>query len=82
MKEKMIHLIFAHTSTLGMRETVSRRYTLRRETETICTKYGEIRIKKAAGWGVEKSKPEYEDAARIAAENGISLEEVFKCRTS
>jgi len=78
LKDKMVSLIFKHTTTLGMRENTSRRYTLQREHKEIQTKYGSVRIKTAVGYGVQKSKPEYEDIARIAKEKGISIQDVLK----
>lgn len=39
--------------------------------------HGPVRLKTASGWGVVRSKPEYEDVARIARGQGISLAEVF-----
>jgi len=78
IKDRMISLIFKHTSTLGMRENTSRRYTLQREQKEIQTKYGSVRIKNAYGYGVQKSKPEYEDIAKIARERGIALQDVVK----
>ena len=39
------------------------------------TPYGAVRVKAASGWGVTREKPEYEDLARIARENGLSLAE-------
>ena len=43
--EKFVSLIFKHTTTLGMRETVSRRHTLSRGVGITDTKYGPVRIK-------------------------------------
>jgi len=76
-REKMLSLIFKHTSTLGIREYTSRRYALPREETTVQTRYGAVRVKTARVPGGEKSKPEYEDAAKIARERGISLQDVF-----
>jgi len=78
LKDKMVSLIFKHTSTLGMRENTSRRYTLQRERSEVQTKYGTVRIKTAFGYGVQKSKPEYDDLAKIAKERGISIQDVLK----
>jgi len=78
IKDKMISLIFKHTSTLGMRENTNRRYTLQREQKELQTKYGSVRIKNAYGYGVQKSKPEYEDIAKIARERGIAIQDVVK----
>lgn len=74
-KEDMLRLIFRHTTTLGIREYLCGRYTLTRRTETVSTPYGDVRIKYAEGWGVRRSKPEFDDLARIAAKEGISLAE-------
>jgi len=78
LKDKMVSLIFKHTSTLGIRESTSRRYTLQREQTEAITKYGTVRIKTACGYGVKKSKPEYDDIAEIACEKKISIQDVLK----
>jgi len=78
MKEKMVSLIFKHTSTLGIRENVCRRYTLHRTEKEVQTKFGAVRIKTADGFGVRKTKPEYEDVAKIAKENGLTIEKVLR----
>ncbi len=75
-KDTMVELIFKHTTTLGIRENVSRRYALKREIITKDTKFGNIRIKRSEGYGVTREKIEYEDLARIAREENISIEEV------
>jgi uncharacterized protein (TIGR00299 family) protein len=45
MKDKMVSLIFKHTTTLGIRENSCRRYTLQREQTEVQTKYGAVKIK-------------------------------------
>lgn len=75
-KEKFLQLIFKHTTTLGVREYFCRRYGMHRSVETVQTKYGEVRVKHASGYGSERRKAEYEDLARIARETGKSLEEI------
>lgn len=77
-REKMLSLIFKHTTTIGIRENVSRRYTLERHIETRNTPYGPVRIKVSGGYGVVRNKWEYEDIVRIADEQGSSIEEVIK----
>ncbi|MDR0498115.1 MAG: nickel pincer cofactor biosynthesis protein LarC [Holophagales bacterium] len=76
-KDKMLSLIFKHTTTLGIRENISRRYTLHREQQELQTKYGTVRVKSASGYGITKSKPEYEDIAKIARKNELSLPDVL-----
>ena len=75
-KEKMVSLIFKHTTTLGIRESISRRYTLTRTMKEHETPYGVVREKVSEGYGVCRGKLEYEDLAKIAREQGMSLEEV------
>ncbi|MGN0335699.1 MAG: nickel pincer cofactor biosynthesis protein LarC [Lachnospiraceae bacterium] len=75
-KDQMIRLIFRHTTTLGVRENISRRYTLSRTIETVPTEFGEVRKKVSVGYGVAREKYEYEDIARIAREQKMSLADV------
>ena len=62
---------FRHTTTWGLRVKECRRFILERSEETVMTEAGPVRVKSAAG----KSKPEYEDLARIAREHDLSLAE-------
>lgn len=75
-EQAMVRLMMQHTSTLGIRRTVCQRYTLSRSVETVQTELGPIRVKRAKGFGAERSKAEYEDLAKAAREHGLSLEEV------
>lgn len=72
-REDMIGLLFRHTTTLGVRETVCARHTLSRTLETRQTEFGSVRVKCVTGWGVRREKAEYEDLAKIAREQGLSL---------
>ena len=75
-KEKMIGLLFRHTSTIGVRETVTQRYIMERKIESVQTPYGEVRRKVSSGYGTSRIKYEYDDLARIAKEQNISIDEV------
>ena len=77
-KEKMVSLLFKHTTTLGIRESISKRYTLTRTMKEHETPYGVVREKVSEGYGVVRGKLEYEDLAKIAKEHGMSLEDVKK----
>ena len=77
-KDEMVSIIFKYTTTLGVRENVSKRYTLKREIIKKETPFGEIRIKKSEGFGVVREKYEYEDLARIANEKNISIDDILK----
>ena len=75
-KEKMAELLFRHTTTIGVRETETARYVLDRQIETRRTPFGEVRVKRASGYGVTREKPEYDDLARIAGALDLSIAEV------
>lgn len=76
MRDEMVRLIFKHTTTIGIRETMCRRYVLKRRNEIAETPYGTVRIKCSEGFGAEKRKAEYDDLARIARDNDLSIEDV------
>ncbi len=75
-REKFSRLILLHTTTLGIRYTDCRREALRRSFETVETPYGPIRFKRGDGYGIRKSKPEYEDVSAAAQKHGVSFSEV------
>ncbi|MBQ9360709.1 MAG: nickel pincer cofactor biosynthesis protein LarC [Lachnospiraceae bacterium] len=77
-KENIIGLIFKHTTTIGIRESVMHRYILSREAYSAETPYGTVHIKRSSGYGTQKEKAEYEDLARIARNERISLREASR----
>ena len=68
--------LFQHTTTLGVRCNNVVRRTLERSFRKAETPWGEVTVKQAKGWNVKREKPEYEDLAKIAREQGLSLREV------
>ena len=76
--DRIVDCIFKHTTTIGIRENICRRYILNRQEKTASTSFGEVRIKEVSGYGVKREKPEYDDISRLAKENGISIKEVRK----
>lgn len=75
-REKLLPIIFKHTSTIGVREHTFKRYILNREVKNRKTPYGKVRIKTSNGYGITKEKAEYDDISKIAKENNLSLSEV------
>lgn len=75
-RDKMVREIFKHTTTIGIRETICNRYILDRTEETLNTTFGQVRKKRVKGYGVERSKLEYEDISKIARNTGMSLKDV------
>jgi uncharacterized protein (DUF111 family) len=74
---RLTQLLFRHTTTLGVRQTACRRYTLARNMRRVETPYGPVRIKEAHGADVFKRKCEYEDAAQAARASDVPLETVL-----
>lgn len=74
-REAVVEAMLRHTTTIGVRESLCRRYVLERHIESIETPYGVVRRKDSCGYGVTRSKYEYDDLARIAEERSISLAE-------
>jgi len=74
-RDAVLGTIFRHTTTIGVRESVNRRYVLERDIQTLDTPWGPVRRKTAAGFGVTRAKYEFEDLAGIAREREISLDE-------
>lgn len=75
-KEKILSLIFRHTTTLGIREYAITRHTLKRRSVTLKTPYGDVKGKLSEGYGTRTAKAEYEDLAAMARDNNISIKEI------
>lgn len=77
-KEALIRTMFCHTSTAGIRETKTARSVLQRRLVNVETAYGQIRRKDYEGYGVQRSKYEYDDLAAIAEKQDRSIAEIRK----
>lgn len=67
-------ILFAETTTLGVRILQAERRVLQRRTTEIETLYGRIRVKHTENGAFA---PEYEDCRRAAAEKGVPLRTVI-----
>ena len=76
--DRLAAVLMKHTTTLGIRRQDLSRYTLSRSIEMVQTSYGPVRVKKAAGMGVQRFKPEYDDIAELAEKHGVSLDEIAR----
>ena len=75
-RDKMLSLIFKHTSTIGVREKLCRRYLLDRSSGEVKTELGTVRYKKSSGYGVSRIKFEYDDLAKTADKNNTTISAV------
>jgi hypothetical protein len=76
--EAMKQIIFTESTSLGIRSLPFMKETLSRKPGVINSPYGEVRIKRSFYKDTEVScKPEFDDCARIATEQGLPVKEVF-----
>jgi pyridinium-3,5-bisthiocarboxylic acid mononucleotide nickel chelatase len=76
---KLAEIVFAETTTLGVRRREESRQVLARKWSTVSTHFGDVRIKIASLNGAVTSyAPEYEDCRRLAAEHRVPLKIVMQ----
>jgi len=78
-RDRLAGVIFAETSTIGLRWAPWRRIVLPRETRIVETEYGPVGVKLAtAPDGTTNVAPEFEDCRRIARARGVALKLVYQ----
>jgi uncharacterized protein (TIGR00299 family) protein len=76
---RLTKLIFAETTTLGVRRREEQRQSLSRRWETVPTTWGPVRIKIANMNGsISNYAPEYEDCRKLAEINHVPLKTVLQ----
>ena len=78
VRGKLQSIIFAETTTIGIRRMTMQRTVMDRTTETVDTPYGPVRVKKSSIDGIEKAYPEYEDLKAIAEREGVPLQDLYR----
>lgn len=76
--EKISSVIFAQSTTLGLRIQTIRRSKVHREIKTIRTSFGNVDVKESAVDGRIRISVEFEECRRIAEEIGLPLGEVMQ----
>jgi len=76
--DRLTKLVFAETTTLGVRRREEQRQALARRWETVQTSWGDVRIKIASMNGsISNYAPEYEDCRALAEANSVPLKLVI-----
>jgi pyridinium-3,5-bisthiocarboxylic acid mononucleotide nickel chelatase len=76
--DKMMSLIFAETTTFGVRTHRAQRRALPREWVNVSTSFGSVRIKLSRSNGhILHVTPEYDDCRKLAVENQVPLQQVI-----
>jgi len=76
-RDSLLEIVFAETTTLGIRMFEVNRAALPREGRTVETPLGEVKVKAVLRNGREELIPEYEDCRRLAEETGRPLKEIY-----
>ena len=81
-RDTLARIIFAETSTIGLRFHPIARLKLHREIREVDTRFGKIRIKVSGahhdGPGASNFSPEYNDCRRAAVAHGVALRIVME----
>src|ERR1700720_2213578 len=76
---KFHEMLFAETTTLGVRSYTAERRVLARQWETVHTAFGEVRIKVARLNGhIRQASPEFEDCRKLAEAKNVPLQRVME----
>ncbi len=77
--DDLLAIIFAESTSIGVRTYPVTKHMLQREHQTVQTPYGPVRVKLSRlGQQVVNILPEYEDCRRLAQEHGIPLKEIYR----
>ena len=78
-RSKLAELILTETTTIGVRWFPVQRTVLPRETTTVTTRFGDIRIKVVTlPSGRIRRTPEFEDCRERAISSGVSVQEIMR----
>jgi len=76
---KFHDMLFAETTTLGIRSSLVERRALPRQWETVHTRFGDVRIKVARLNGhIRQASPEFEDCRKLAEAQNVPLHHVME----
>jgi hypothetical protein len=82
-RDRLAGIVFAETSTIGLRWTPWRRLVLPREMRVVDTEYGPVSVKVAtAPDGSVNVAPEFEECRRVARARGVALKLVYQAATA
>jgi uncharacterized protein (TIGR00299 family) protein len=72
-------MLFAETTTLGVRSQLVDRFALPREHITVTTRFGDVRVKVSRSGGrIQHASPEFDDCRKLAEDKNVPLQEVIE----
>jgi uncharacterized protein (DUF111 family) len=75
--DALLKIVFAETTTLGVRRSSIERVSLPRTIDTVETPYGSIRVKVVRWDEIDRAVPEYEDCRRAAEIHQVTIAEAM-----
>ena len=77
-ESKFQEMLFAETTTLGVRSMSAHRRILPREWVKVSTKFGDIRMKVSRVNGdIRQAAPEFDDCRKLASEKNVPLQQIL-----
>ena len=76
-RAKLEALIFAETTTIGIRHARMERTVLPRRRDVVHTAYGDVAVKRCLLDSGERCYVEYDSAAKLAQEQGVTLQDIY-----
>ena len=77
-EEELALQILTQTTTNGLRVRRCGKYFLTPGLGKVRTRWGDVLVKTAKGYGITHMKPEYEDVARVAREENVPYQRIEK----
>lgn len=76
--DKMETIIFANTTTIGIRRVVMERTVLERQIVEVTTSLGAAKVKVCEYKGIKRAYPEFESVAALCRIHGLSYDQVYR----
>jgi len=78
-RDRLVKMIFAESTTFGIREHLTRRTILQRRHITVMTPYGKVRVKIGSLNGRDiTASPEHDDCVKCAAKHNVPVRRVYE----
>ena len=77
--EELEDIIFAHTTTVGIRRMRMERTVLDRRIDKVQTPYGPVQVKVCSRKGITRVYPEYESIKKICKEYQEDFQKIYHC---
>ncbi len=81
--DELLTIIFSESTTIGARTYPVTKRMLQRESQTVETRFGPVRVKIARlGSRITNIAPEYEDCRALARRHGVPVKEIYRLARS